>query len=993
MKIKRYKIQKGFSLMEIMFVLIILGGSLVGASILYNNIKSKANYTKQATNLNVYAKKVANYVNANQAVIYSSGTALKTINSEQLMKYGYLKSVKQLDFHDSKTGATLYPCTAVYVQNGHVEGFTYFRTDNVNLSKGNLVEATKMKASIDGLGATGGIINTNNGTLTLRSINGSWSFDSNVVNQYFTKDGQDYLKIQGVSASCKGAYVANPGVVILMNKYFKDINSEVRNDNTVNQNGNNFVSSNNDNSMTSLNLDSKNAISDLGDNNTRELSSTRNSLVFETNKNCIMDPTKLSTMQNYDASFDDGCTTMTPGKCSQITKPNKFGCRNKQLALAYGGGVKTCIREKITNGVADCKEWQELDSVATYGFNDVNSGKNIQNDSLKIDGNLGGTSSKSIQATAQVEYGKSCSLDEIGAISKQKPSNTPPNNLYKKIIDQSQGILVCQKNPLCNDNSTNNPNDIGACWLPSTKVTISIDWTEADKVVSFTAPKGFAILDKNGFKPEYIGYAMGTSNGDIRKSRNGGGDDGNSFSFNFPLSGGGGNRGGRGVTWQDYSSANCEAHSCRRTSPKWLGNICFGPYGAGGGMRNQPAFKQPDGSDYVYFSNLWLSPSSISTDLNINKGFDGGINGTVYTDSGNQALLSKNIMSHDTQADHSVFLWSKGCGDRGSVNLPVDCNVSVYGYVPNATCKGSNGNIGNCMVQQKFTYNNGYPKQLNAMFSLRTTTFHASGTSGNSREGACNNWRDAIGFSSGGASKVPEVFAYPHYITKVTITNDLSQVPFVSRVEPAIPPAPPNCNVNNITQQAKDDLNSNLEDAKIKEFVADPQRDNQTVYNIYVNPNTPKSYEVLSDGTSCKAYLKVNACYITNANNCSYTLLKKSGNFSFGASQNSNMANEIREADGEIGDFNVNKSIYFNVYANGQLIESKIASNVYTGEDNISNRINSSEKTYQVTKNGISYGYFDLVTNPETCNTKLACTSPDILKNNISLVEPVDYIP
>lgn len=1021
----------GFSLIELMVSLTIGVTLVTTATIFYNKQIEKNTYSKQSEALINYSKNIVNFANANQAIIYNSGRNIKVINSEQLKYFKYISDINKYVARDYKTGSKLYPCTSLLVINGKMQGFTYFRTDDASLSlqkyqsdlkNGKNDRFNKVSDAIRSFGSNGAILYADNNGYILKSSNGSWSLNDSQVNQYFVQQGQDYLQINGLSSSCAGKYIATPSMVISMNNYFSDINSEIKVDNTVQQNNNNITVSNTDNSMTYLNLDSQSARTDLNNNDVNTnatLKSSRNALVFETNKNCEMNPAQLSTMQDYDPNENGindpnvakSCTSLTTPSmiCSQIKIPNKFGCRNKQLSLTYASG-KRCINETVVNGVLTCNATENIDNIVTTGFNQVQS-TSVQNSSkLNLGSYLGGLSSNSIQTTAEVSYGETCSIDEIGSIAKQKPNNDT-NNFYKKILDANQGILVCQKSPLCSDPTsaatTVNKATIPACWLSTTKTTIEINFTESDRVIAFTAPKGFAIVNKSGFEPVYQQNPMYFST-DPRDFRDGAKTSGKGFSSATNLEGYSGSDGGGGSYFRDIGNGTgCQTHDCGMIFDYPCGlwktcKACWFRHSAHGSVSTPAAFKQNNinGPDYDYFSSQWLNKeATIENDVILSKGFTGAGNGEVYRDKGDSRLLKSNILQVPNAGsvwnpEQGVFKWAKDCTDPLTVWEPQTCKLNITGLVPTQNC----GN-GNCMVTNKFSISSGYPRALNAMMTLRVTEFGADkNLNGGTRSQGCNSFRDAIGVSGRGApsphgGKIPEVLAYPHYITKIVITNDLSNIPLVENLPPAPPDPVINCSPSNVPTNVKNTLISNAKSLD-RNYV---DTGTNTFYNIYLNPNTSSyTYTSTQNGSQCDAKLVGDNCYISNANQCKYYLqLNSPTDYSFEVSTNILMQNSVTmDTNGSFKDFSTNSKLYFNVFdQNNRPVESGLFSGIITGEDNLATRNGEPLKVLNLMNGAKLYGQFIMMQVPNSCDKTVACTSPSALKAYTDNGNSISYSP
>ena len=222
------KKQKGFNMVELMLALTV-GTTLITAAVMtYNRQKEKSSYELQKDNLNLYAKNVLNYINANQAQIYNSGDGFKTINTDQLLYFKYITNPNKYNTFDYKTGSKLYPCVSLSLSNGSLKGFAYYRTDDQKLSLNGYLQDIKSNSNdknlrigsaINSLGADGAILTTANNNYIVKAANGSWQLESNAVTTNFVQAGQDFLQIQELKTSCKGIYIENQTIVITMTNY------------------------------------------------------------------------------------------------------------------------------------------------------------------------------------------------------------------------------------------------------------------------------------------------------------------------------------------------------------------------------------------------------------------------------------------------------------------------------------------------------------------------------------------------------------------------------------------------------------------------------------------------------------------------------------------------------------------------------------------------------------------------------------------------------
>lgn len=970
--------KKGFSLIELVLALSVGSGLMIGAGVYYSNQQKQKSYMKEAEYLRLYSKQVVNFANANQALIYGSGFSNINVNLDQLEYFKYISSANKDQYvvRDPNTGSALYPCTNISITNGRMAGFTYYRTDDAKLSqqtyqsdvsKGHNEKYARILTSIQNFGGNVGALYSSNNQYLVKSSNGNWDMDANSkLSSYLVNNSNDYLKVAGITSSCKGQYVATPSVIIPMDDLLGVINPGSKTDDTAQQNSNDLLNSNSNNNITSINLDSQ-SITDKSraSINKNATTSLRNSLVFQTNLNCVMDPSKLSTMQDYDpyATVGSNCASVNAIDCGQLTVPNKFGCRNKQLSLMYSQGQR-CTHEFFDSNQNKmvCDSLEKVDNVVSSGFTAVDNSTNA-NQNLNLAGYLGGLNATSIQPTAEVKYGDPCSIDEVGSIAKQQYNPSEPS-MFRQIINKNQGILVCQKNPLCSDLDVNlsEKKKIPACWLSSMKSRIEINFRPEDKVLAFKAPKGFAILDKNGFEPRYS--TTTTISTDMRDFTDGAKGGGKGYSWSPELySTGEGN-------WNSY---DIYSGGCGGYRSKWRGTRkSF----TNARVDTQAQFKV-NGNDFLYFSPYWLSSNNIEKNIDANKGFteeNGVSDGLIYRDLGKGSIFGKDIVNRNSNVktiNNGVVVLQTNCNEPRYSTTGWKCSLySVGKYVPD------NLDGENHMVSNKFTLSGPYNKILNSRITLRTVNWEANGMFGG-RPHNCDTWRSPV--------QSYKVFAYPSYITRVVITNDLSEITLSNGNPPAPSPVYPDCNSSNIPQNIKDQMDSQAD--------VEQDRDSYTsnmTYGVYMNPLTPKktyTSEVISN--MCSAKLFADDCIISDANKCSYFLnidsTDPSLSFQVADTRTLNKGNYSWVGVDEFGkysDFTTGGGIIANIFKNGIVIESNIVvKNIIIGENSLFNRNTGDDDTGQIQtfsiigNTGVNYGSISENRVEGSCNKAIACNT------------------
>ena len=481
--------KNGFTLTELTIVLAIGGTLIFGAVQYYNHIQEENKRVKEARSLLNYSRAVSNLVINNQTLFLSNKTSspINTLSYQQLINYGFANSIEYSKISEPATGSLLYPCSVIFYDSNKLQGFVYYRTDNIKLSstafnykKDN--STANLSKSLDVLGQNGGILTLEStGEYILKGKDGNWKLSNSQVNTYLVQSKGNIFG-DGLS-SCAGKYIAIPSYTISINKNLDIINSELKPDNTVKQNSNELINSGANNDIKTLNLDS------TGINGKPWESTTQNKLIFQINPNCVMDPSILSTMQDYDPNESGGCPNWDASKiqCRTIAKPNKWGCRNKQLTL----GVQNANICNYQTG-QDCDSSnagnKNIQAVVINGFNEVNTKYNTSIDKSA----LGGLNADTIQATAQVGYGDPCSKNEIGSLAQQK--SYAGSNMVEKLYNLNQNLLVCQKSLLCDGSVYSSVrNDVKKCWLPVSSITAQVNFSMSDKILGVKAPNGFYI--------------------------------------------------------------------------------------------------------------------------------------------------------------------------------------------------------------------------------------------------------------------------------------------------------------------------------------------------------------------------------------------------------------------------------------------------------------------------------------------------------------------
>lgn len=499
MKIKKFNQNLGFSLVELLITLGIGSTLILGAVSYYNKVSNDNARRNQAKTLVNYSKGVFSFVANNQALFYNNKTTMPivTISQDQLIQSGIINKSEFNDIVDNQTGAKLYPCSVIFYNNNKLQGLIYYRTDNpkmdiANADSNQVAKSTaQLLYSLKTLGASGSIITKDDksNSYVLKTNNNNWTLTPTQMNQFFVQQGGDLFG-DGLS-QCKGQYIATPSYVLTINNQLNSIQGELNAESNIKQNTNEILTSNPNNLVDTVNLDSTGLSAKAYDN------TNNNKLVFQSSSTCTMNPSILSTMQDYDPNCPGpNCLDQSLPKyrtqcndinlCSNLNIANKFGCRNKQLTV----GLQSANVCNAGQGDCNTSQPKQLNAIMVNGFNQANTGYTT----ALTQGYLGGLNADSIQATAQVGYGDSCADAEIGTMAQQQ--SYPDTTALYKMYNLNQSLLVCQKSLLCANSADFKGTDtsqIKSCWLPLSTITVDINFNVNDKVLAFEAPSGFYI--------------------------------------------------------------------------------------------------------------------------------------------------------------------------------------------------------------------------------------------------------------------------------------------------------------------------------------------------------------------------------------------------------------------------------------------------------------------------------------------------------------------
>ena len=499
--------QKGFSLVELMLVLLVAGGLGSISYMTYNYAQRKINRENEGNNLVAMAKATVNFVTTYQTPLFNStynngaNNGIIILPAQTLVNYGYLsKSSPILNVKNPIDGSSLIPCVSIFSNtfNNSLQGFIYYRTDsNKQHTQGQIAEAMKdLTAGLRTNGSSLGIISGTAGNYTISGNGYSWSVNPAQSAQYFLNNSNvntsAYL-INPPNAKCGGANIASPAFIYYLGNDLAPLKQSDPMDSVDQYNNlNNPSNPTTNNIVNNLSMDATgtaiNGKTIAGD---AYQATAKNKLIFQNNPNCVMNPSKLSTMQDYDSTYNPlNCSTVNDSDaCGGYNKPNVFGCRNSQLSIGNKNNVSVGAQDGQTNSV---------NAVVINGFT-KNVTKNFDNNNpTNTTTNLGGLNAYSYQPTALVQYAQSCNLSDIGTMAQQDPNNFPTNmsTSLTNFLKLNISMLVCTKSMLCpNSVGATGPGSLKACWLPINTMTMSINFDESQNIVAYHAPQGFFIKD------------------------------------------------------------------------------------------------------------------------------------------------------------------------------------------------------------------------------------------------------------------------------------------------------------------------------------------------------------------------------------------------------------------------------------------------------------------------------------------------------------------
>jgi hypothetical protein len=304
--------------------------------------------------------------------------------------------------------------------------FLYYRGDgnSTNLNNRELTSGLEHVGGMLGLYQNG----------IVKGAGKTWHLDSADTARLFVKNGSTIpnLGLDEGSFVCNGSQVVNNSFVVSFASLL-NLPNRLPKDDVLSQYPDPrapFGDIDNDNTMnTDLNMD---------------YNHKENAIVFQMNPDCVMDPKKIETMQDYDPNYD------TNGKDKKDV-PNKWGCKNKQLSIRSSTDRHGNSEMLVTGFVAG----GDPAAYERYNANPNRDGSIMQQPFV------GELKAQSFQPTTPIAVGTKCGEIEIGTMARQAISNSQNdvNNLY---ISQ----VICMRNPMCPTVTD------GICYMPANSVTI-----------------------------------------------------------------------------------------------------------------------------------------------------------------------------------------------------------------------------------------------------------------------------------------------------------------------------------------------------------------------------------------------------------------------------------------------------------------------------------------------------------------------------------------
>lgn len=348
-------------------------------------------------------------------------------------------------------------------------------------------------------------------------------------------------------------------------------------------------------------------------------------------------------------------------------------------------------------------------------------------------------------------------------------------------------------------------------------------------------------------------------------------------------------------------------------------------------------------------------------------------------------------------ADRGVFKWIKNCHAQTNFN-DERCELIVSGSVSDEPTYPWTGNAVN-MVANKYALANGYPKATNAMFTLRSTfAYREKSLLFKPRADGCDGFMNAIGYGTGNQNgwygDSPKVLMFPHYITKVVISNDPNELVAMDSLPPAPPQPGVTCDANKIDNATKNQLLASASADRAYSM------DGVSPNYVYVNPTSPNynyTSELSDGGFSCKASLYANNCTITDNNACKYLFdfsiesSVENLNYIYATQVTKNSTPTTLYSDWEV--FSGNQSTNLDVSKTGENVfigafdQSKNLVGYMQFSGKIGEAYTSFMKqgaTYKLNINSKYFGSMSLMQVPLSCNKSVSCSSPEGLKNILS---------
>lgn len=421
---------QGYSAIELMLVLAVIG-LVLSLLLFFSNILTNQNTAY------ITAQQAYNYSQVVKRYIFTHTETLIDLLSQENKSNGKIfvfspELLEEEHFISTssfrKNNLNQYPCTIIYYDKNQLQSFVYYRSDGDDKK----LSSVQLHAGLNHVGAMLGLYHDG----VVLGAARDWGLDENFTSAMFIATTTALLPASANTSlySCKGIKIANDSYVVNVTTMIQ-LNQKLADNNSISQFADVLHGVEDVGNSNRMNNDL--SLDYVESSNTR----TQSNIVFQMNPNCVLDPNKPQTMQDYDPLVDGNDPANT-------SVPNSFGCKNRQLAIASGRDLSGNLAVVVT------------------GF---------ESSALDASKYLGEVRAISAKPTALVAVGTSCLPTELGKMAQQSigVEESALNNQY---LSQVQ----CTRAPTCPITTD------GYCYLPVQTLTNNYRPNSA----SFTCPSG-----------------------------------------------------------------------------------------------------------------------------------------------------------------------------------------------------------------------------------------------------------------------------------------------------------------------------------------------------------------------------------------------------------------------------------------------------------------------------------------------------------------------